>query len=221
MTALAPTVRHRGTRWFNLRALPDFSPTALLAESAGEREGLREFLRSYGVEAVLDHQADPLVKLQAFLARPNGIAPSRFSDGSFPVVYVADDERTNLAEVGYHLARHLAETEADATRTHYFLLAGFRLNGTALDVRRGFPHLHRPDDWNPAQAFGGRAWSEGAAGITYRSVRRRPGLNVAVFRSGLVQTGARVRLIGLRWNGTTLVEVRPGAGYFSAASAAS
>jgi hypothetical protein len=206
-TALAPTFRHDRTSWFNLRAIPDYSPTALLADSPGTRAGLMEFLRGYGVEPALDPLADPLVKSQAYLARPDCAVPSRFSDGSYPVVYLADTEQTNLAEVGHHLARRLADTDAESTRTHYFLLAKFRLSGATLDVRKGFPRLHRRDDWAPAQAFGARAWSQGASGITYRSVRRAGAMNTAVFRAGLVKAGIRVGIIGLRWDGQGLARI--------------
>jgi len=204
---LAPAFKHNGTTWFNLRAVPDYSPTAMLAGSPSERAGLMAFLRGYGVALVLDPLADPLVKLRAFLARPGTGVASRFSDGSFRVVYMADTEQTTLAEVGHHLARHLADTDADKGKTHYFLLARFRLSGATLDVRRGFPSLHRRDEWTPAQAFGSRAWSQGAKGITFRSVRRARAHNVAVFKADLVKAGTRVKLVGLRWDGKGLAQL--------------
>ena len=204
---LAPTSRHSRSNWFNLRAIRDYSPTALLAGTAPEKAGLRAFLRGYGVEPALDHQTDPLVKLQAYLARPAAGVPSRFSDGSYRVIYLGDEPETCLAEVSCHLARTLAETEAEKARTHYFILARFRLGGTSLDVRRGFPRLHLRNDWAPAQAFGSRAWSQGALGILFHAVRRARAANVAVFRAGLVKAGTPMHLVGLRWEGNRLVEV--------------
>lgn len=159
------------------------------------------------MEPALDHQADPLVKLRAYLSRPADGVPSRFCDGSFRVVYFGDDPRTCLAEVAYHLARALAETDAGKTRTHYFILARFQLGGSTLDVRKGFPRLHLRDDWAPVQAFGSRAWAQGAQGILFKAVRRPRAANVAMFRGGLAKAGTPVHIVGLRWEGDRLVQV--------------
>ncbi len=163
---LAPALELTRTAWFNLRRIHDYSPTGMLAASREERDGVRAFLGGYGVDPVLGHLGDPLVKLKAHLARLDAGTPSRFSDGTYPVVYMGDAEATCLAEVAHHLARALAETGAEKGRAHYFLLARFRLRGKVLDVRRGFPRLHRKEDWTPAQAFGARAWAQEALGIT-------------------------------------------------------
>jgi hypothetical protein len=204
---LAPSYRHARSRWFNLRAIRDHSPTTLLAETPADKAGVRAFLRGYGVEAALDHQIDPKVRLQAYLAQSAAGVPSRFSDGSFRVVYLGDDERTCLAEVSHHLAHTLAETEAEKARTHYFILARFQLQGVTLDVRRGFPGLHRRDDRATAQGFGGRAWAQGALGILYKSVRRARAASVAVFRPALVKAGTPMHLVALRWEEGRLVQV--------------
>ena len=204
--ARAPIARHARGVWFNLRAVPDYSPTAMLLDSVRGKEGLGAFLGAYGVEPVVD-LADPVVLLQAFLARSSGPGASRFSDGSFPVVYLADAEAATLAEVAHHLARRMADTDADKTRTHYFVLSQFHLTGATLDVRRGFPRLHRSDDWAPAQAFGAEARAAHAQGITYRSVRCRKACNTAVFRADLVRAGARMRIVGLRWDGKGVVQL--------------
>ena len=184
---LAPALELTRTAWFNLRRIHDYSPTGMLAASREERDGVRAFLGGYGVDPVLGHLGDPLVKLKAHLARLDAGTPSRFSDGTYPVVYMGDAEATCLAEVAHHLARALAETGAEKGRAHYFLLARFRLRGKVLDVRRGFPRFHRKEDWTPAQAFGARAWAQEALGITYRSVRRARAEDVAVFRAILVK----------------------------------
>jgi hypothetical protein len=102
----------------------------------------------------------------------------------------------------YFLAARLAETDAEKVRTHYFLLARFTLDGSTLDVRRRLPNLHLPDDRGPSLAFGAQARASGAAGITCHSVRRARADNVAVFKAGLVRAGARIRVIGMRWNGS-------------------
>jgi hypothetical protein len=76
-----------------------------------------------------------------------------------------------------------------------------------LDVRKGYPRLHRPDDRGPAQTFGAPARADEAQGITCNSVRQAKATHVAVFRSDLVQAGNRLKLIGLRWDGQDLVQI--------------
>jgi hypothetical protein len=200
----APLVTLHDAPWFNLRAIVDYSPTAVLAMPE-ERTALGSFLGSYGVELPpsrsRDEDADPLAKLQAFLARPAGVNPSRFSDGSFPIVYMGDSPETGLAEISYHLGRALGETRAAKVRTHYFLLARFLLTGESLDVRKGFPALHLPDDWGPAQSFGRQARSEDRCGIIFRAVHRKESGNLAVMRQTFAKSGNRIQVVGLRWDG--------------------
>jgi hypothetical protein len=68
-------------------------------------------------------------------------------------------------------------------------------------VRKGFPALHRAEDWLPAQAVGRRAASGAHAGITYRAVRRKGSENLGVLRSELVRAGTRMQVLGLLWDG--------------------
>ena len=196
----APPLQLRGASWFSLRALVDPSPIAALA-GAEDAGAVGSFLGRYGVGSAGDGEGEPLARLRAFLDRPSGAGPSRFSDGSFPIVYMGDAPETCLAEVAHHLGRALRETAAAKVRTHYFLLARFRVAGEVLDVRKGFPALHRAEDWLPAQAFGRRAASEARAGITYRAVRRKGSENLGVLRGELVRAGARMQVVGLRWDG--------------------
>ena len=70
--SLAPSNLHDMSVWFNLRAIHDYSPTALLADPASERPGLGEFLRGFGVETAPDAMADPLDRLRVHLARSGG-----------------------------------------------------------------------------------------------------------------------------------------------------
>lgn len=200
-----PPLHLQGASWFNLRALVDLSPIAALAtpEEAG---AVGPFLDRYGVAPAGD--GEPLARLRALLARPSGVGPSRFSDGCFPIVYMGDAPETCLAEVAHHLGRALRETTAAKARTHYFLLARFRVTGEVLDVRKGFPALHRAEDWLPAQAFGRRAFSGAHAGITYRALRRKGSENLGVLRSELVRAGTRMQVLGLRWDGAEVKGVQ-------------
>jgi hypothetical protein len=207
----APLLEYRSVFRFNLRALVDHSPTGALA-TREELGPLASFLKDYGVDLppgrFRDEDADPMQKLRDDLARTGPTGPSRFSDGTFPIVYMGDAPETCLAEVTYHLGKALGETGAPKARIHCFLLTRFGLAGEGLDVRRGFPALHFREDWAPAQSFGRRAASEGRSGITCRSVRRKGAENLGVLRGRFVRTGSPVKLIALRWDGARAVPLQ-------------
>jgi hypothetical protein len=207
----APLQEYRAVFRFNLRALVDHSPTGALA-TREELGPLGSFLKDYGVDLppgrYRDEDADPMIKLREYLARTDRTGPSRFSDGTFPIVYMGDAPETCLAEIIHHLGRALRETGAPKVRIHCFLLARFALAGEALDVRRGFPALHPREDWASAQSFGRRAASERRSGITYRSVRRKGAENLGVLRGGFVQAGSRIKVIAMRWDGAGVVPLQ-------------
>lgn len=205
-----PRCRYQRKNRFNLREVVDYSPTSELA-AAEEKNGLKAFLGEYGVilppGRAKDEHADPLAKLRSFLRQSSGTAPSRFSDGSFPVVYMGDESETCRAEVEHHLEERLKQSAAPKIKTHYFVLARFALTGETLDVRRGHPALHDKNDWGPAQVFGAKAKSMEENGVTFNAVRRAGSEAVAVFKAGLVQSGTRVQILGLRWDGSRVVPV--------------
>ena len=205
-----PRCRYQRKIRFNLREVIDYSPTADLA-AAEEKNGLRAFLGDYDVVLpsgrAKDENADPLTKLRSYLTQPCGNAPSRFSDGSFSVAYMGEESETCRAEVEHHLEDRLKHSAAPKIKTHYFVLAQFALTGETLDVRRGHPALHDKNDWGPAQAFGAKAKSNDEDGITFNAERRAGSEAVAVLKAGLVQSGTRVQILGLRWDGSRVVPV--------------
>lgn len=125
---------------------------------------------------------------------------SRFSDGSFGVLYAGLDLDTCLAEMTHHLAVDLRHTGAPAMRLH-FLTLRMRASGDFLDVRHGHDRLHRPNSLGQSRLFGIKAWRAGADGLAYRSVRRPGGECLAVFRRPCVDACARAGLLALDWDG--------------------
>lgn len=191
--------------WFNLRKIDSYSPTGRLVPTAS-RKPLGEFLKGYGLEQPASAADQPLPRLRSYLAKQEG-SVSRFSDGSFPIVYMGDEPETGLAEVVYHLTKTLAESACIKDASYRFQVAKFDMEGQTLDVRKGFPALHRPDDYSPSQAFGAKAKADKRQGISFKSVRRKKHTNVAVLRSDLVTAGANVDVILLTWDGSKLVRL--------------
>jgi hypothetical protein len=207
LTARAiPRITFRGVPFYNLRLLRE--PSLVDRQAAPEeRDGVDAFMARFRLQAPdrsPEATVEPLARLRAFLGAPGPAFVGRFSDGSYPVVYLAEAEQGALREVSFHLARTLAESDAAPGKSHYFMLAEFTLAGEAWDVRKGFPKLHLKDDWRPAQAFGAEAWAAGALGVASKAVRRTQGSHVAVFRAQLVKAARKLRVVGLRWDGAGL-----------------
>lgn len=199
-----PKFLNEGCRVFNLRRIPPPSFSEANA-SAGELEGTRDFLTGYRTP---DHAGldDPLAFLKARLGSRGPFHPSRFGDGSYPVMYMGESGETCLAEVGYHLTKFLGETSAPITTLLHYQLSLYTLAGETVDVRKGFPALHQ-EDWGPAQVFGRERQAEHALGITFNSVRRPGGENTAVFKAPLVTLGMKVEKVTLGWDGRSLQQL--------------
>lgn len=140
-------------------------------------------------------------------------APSRFSDGSYGVLYVADSLRTAVKEKCHHLARYFADAHAPAQTSRQVAL-DIELAGEVRNVRRGArdrsvpPAIYDPLDYRAAQAFA-RTARESVAGLHYDSVRNAPkGHCVGAFRSGLVRRATIAGDVQLLWNGERFSEQR-------------
>jgi len=205
-----PAMTFDRSLWHNLRKIITLSPMRTLA-SPEESPGISAFLADFGVAVppmgMLEQAHDPLTLLRAHLGSKAPGNSSRFCDGTFRAVYMGHEPETCCAEVAFHLERTLGETGAQKGLVHYFQLSAFELSGTVLDVRKGHRDLHDPEDWGPAQAFGGKAHEEGASGLTFRSVRRAKAMNTVVFKADLAVSGRKDRLVGLVWTGAKVVGV--------------
>lgn len=149
---------------------------------------------------------------RAYVERPFAFPyESRFSDGTFGVLYSADSLATAFREVAYHLGLFFGDCGAPSMTVRRMLLA-LRIAGSVEDVRRQTADvpakLYDPVDYAVAQRFGARLRSEGTAmGIHYDSVRRPDGGHCfAAFTPALVRavhiTGETV----LAWDGTRFSE---------------
>ncbi|MBD3737770.1 MAG: RES family NAD+ phosphorylase [Pseudomonas balearica] len=101
-------------------------------------------------------------------------AGSRFSDGTYGVLYLADTMETAIAEVRYHQDRYWSAV--DGLSYERFVFRGLScqfdeagmLDATALPVS---DPIYDPDDYTDARLLGRRARQEGCPGLFYHSVR--------------------------------------------------
>lgn len=101
-------------------------------------------------------------------------AGSRFSDGSFGVLYLAGSLDTALAEVRYHQNHYWSKVEG--LNYERFVFRGLSclfseagvLDATAIEMS---DPIYDPDDYSAAQLLGRQVRQAGRPGLRYHSVR--------------------------------------------------
>jgi RES domain-containing protein len=133
-------------------------------------------------------------------------AGSRFSDGTWGVYYTADSLETAVAEVSFHCARFLAQTQQPAIDVDYRVDV-VRIKEPLHDVRGPrWADAHAPNSYRASAELARQLRANGSWGLLYRSVRRVGGQCAVVFRPKAVQLpvtqGAHV---SLQWDGSAVV----------------
>ncbi len=104
---------------------------------------------------------------------------SRFSDGSFGVLYLADVMETAIAEVRYHQQAYWSNVPD--LRYERFVFRGLTVRFDerealdVLDVPRTDP-VYASDSYQASRVLGQSALTAGAAGLRYHSVRQPEGV---------------------------------------------
>ncbi|MCY3622723.1 MAG: RES family NAD+ phosphorylase [Gammaproteobacteria bacterium] len=209
-------VIHR--RWTRLvRVNNDHQPLPEMFSSPDDREAARE------VAAIADdtlvsstrlstsqrpppRQSGAAVRMAPFAALGQ---PSRFSDGSYGMLYAGLDRETAIAETVFHSERHLRATHEAPFE---FDMQGYvGVVDKPLEDLRGadFGHLRQPslETWPICQAYGRERRHAAAWGFLYPSARRQGGECVGVFRPNAVSIPSRDTLYRYCWNGATVHRV--------------
>jgi RES domain-containing protein len=136
------------------------------------------------------------------------LGPSRFSPGTYGVLYAADGLDVALRESAHHAARLLAATAAVAARIPRVALTLELDDGNVADLRRvsgGDPAIYDPDNYAQSQRAGREARTSGASGVWYDSVRASTGTCYGVFRPAAVTTvHDRSEEVVLIWDGARI-----------------
>jgi hypothetical protein len=129
---------------------------------------------------------------------------SRFSDGRFGVLYVADEMDTAVAEVSHHQSRYWSKVPA--LRFERFVFRGLSCSFTdagmhdATGVALNDP-IYQPDDYGSAQLLGREAKRAKCAGLRYNSVRAPGQLCWALFTPSVVTSIIQTAHFEMVWNG--------------------
>lgn len=129
--------------------------------------------------------------------------PSRFSAGSYGVLYVARDFDTALAETIHHYSRFMAATRQPPGWAAQFRELVIRLDATLHDLRTAadFAAALDPDDYAEAQALGAALRAAGADGVVYPSQRHRGGECAGTFYPDCLRAPMQGRHLDYHWDG--------------------
>ncbi len=135
--------------------------------------------------------------------RPEG---SRFSDGSYGVLYVSQSEETAIRETVHHRERVLRRTREPPLQVQMRRYVT-KLRRRLHDVRGGFPEIHDPDDYAASQRLGRALRSDGSDGVVYDSVRHPGGQCAGVFWPDCVAPFRQAAHYAYAWDGTRVTDV--------------
>lgn len=101
-------------------------------------------------------------------------AGSRFSDGSFGVLYLADTMETALAEVRHHQNHYWSKVQGLNYERFVFRGLSCQFTDAAMKDAMSIPladPIYDPDDYTHSHALGKAVKSDRCPGLRYRSVR--------------------------------------------------
>jgi hypothetical protein len=130
--------------------------------------------------------------------------PSRFSDGSYGVLYAARRFETALMETMHHHARFMARTSEAPGWTSQFRELVLDIDADLHDLRDdpGLAPALRADDYREAQALGAALRTTGSDGIVYPSARDPGGECAGLFYPDCAANVVQGLHLDYHWDGT-------------------
>lgn len=129
--------------------------------------------------------------------------PSRFSDGSYGVLYVARCFETALFETMHHHARFMAATAQPPGWTSQFREIVLDVSATLHDLRACAAAIAAlaPDDYRVGQTLGAALRAAGSDGVAYPSVRHAGGACAGLFHPDCAARPTQGRHLDYHWDG--------------------
>lgn len=131
---------------------------------------------------------------------------SRFSDGSYGVLYLAHEFDTAVEETVFHREQFLAATaEPPLDIAMRCYVSG--VHGMLHDIRDDWKAEHDPASYAASRKLGARLRAEGSNGIACRSARRAGGECAALFHPDLARPCVQGKHLIYRWDGGRIAAV--------------
>ena len=138
---------------------------------------------------------------------------SRFTDGSYGVLYVGDRFETALFETIHHHARFMAGTRQAPGWTSQFREIVMSVDADLYHLRSRagelVPELD-PDSYAASQALARQLRGAGSNGVAYPSIRHPGGACVALFYPDCASNALQGRHLDYHWDGARVDLVRDG-----------
>lgn len=181
----------------------------LNADRFFEQQGLNERDRSEVVKFLESRTAlttkdlvDQIFKGKPRLAKANA---TRFSDGSFPVLYGAVEPRTAEAEARHWFSKHVSGKPA-GERTVWYTRFTYRFSVKVKDLRPKqlkWPDLTHDNDYEFCNKLGAEAVATGLDGLVAPSARNKGGANLPAFARGAVNSFGEGELVAITYSPQT------------------
>lgn len=137
--------------------------------------------------------------------------PSRFTDGSYGVLYAADGFETALFETIHHHGLFMARTREAPGWTSQFREIVLTVSADLHDLRAASGDLAAaldPGSYTDSQTNAANLRREGSDGIVYQSVRHPSGQCAALFYPDLASNPVQGRHLDYHWDGQRVDLVR-------------
>lgn len=132
---------------------------------------------------------------------------SRFSDGSFGILYLADTSETAIAETRYHQEKYFRNVAG----LHYDTvdMRCLKVTFTAKVINAvSIKENHAPDDYSAARVYGAQLKKSGEAGIQYRSVRHKESICWGLMSPSYVESAVQTQHFEFVFDGKGISKVR-------------
>jgi RES domain len=129
---------------------------------------------------------------------------SRFSDGSYGVLYAGNIFEVALLETVHHHASFMARTNEQPGWTSQFREIVLNVDARLHDLCGQNPDLAdilSPDDHNSSQTLATQLRDAGSNGVAYPSIRRPGGECVGLFYPDLASNAIQGRHLDYHWDG--------------------
>ena len=130
--------------------------------------------------------------------------PSRFSDGSYGVLYAADRFEVALLETIHHHGHFMAQSREQPGWTSQFREIVLDIEAELHDLRINplpSPDVLARSDYEASQALGKELRQSGSEGVVYPSVRYPGGECVGLFYPDRASNPIQGRHLDYHWNG--------------------
>jgi hypothetical protein len=133
--------------------------------------------------------------------------PSRFSTGTFGVLYAGNSFEIALFETIHHHGRFMASTNEPSGWTSQFREITLDVNARLHDLRGGDPAYSAvldPNDYSASQPLGAQLRAAGSDGVVYPCVRYQGGECVGLLYPDCAANPLQGRHLDYHWDGTRI-----------------